>query len=515
MEDLFSFTVPEAVRAVIDCLERAGYPTYVVGGAVRDTLCGKQPHDYDLCTSALPEQVEQVCSAYHVVETGLHHGTISVIVDGMCVEVTTFRTESAYSDGRRPDCVAFVSNIEDDLRRRDFTINAMAWCPARGLCDPFGGQIDLSRRVIRCVGDADARFREDALRILRALRFAAQRGFSIESDTAEALRRNKAQLAHVSAERVTAELLQLICGAYIGEVLLSFSDIIAQVLPEIRPMIGFDQRNPHHKYTLWEHAVRAMEGIRPQPLLRLVMMMHDVGKPATYTQDANGVGHFYRHAVLSQSISQQALQHLRLPSQMEHDLLYLVRHHDIPLGVTEREVRRKLAVNGERYFRALLAIQKADCIGQGTAPDNIVSLVETEQMLEQVLEADACLKRSDLAINGHDLMAWGVHGRAIGRYLSAMLNDVIDHPSHNTRDGLRALFECLRAQENRAELTVNGMSASHCAREVCALIEKVQGIAQVDVSLASGKVVIVGKQKHMPLDEIRVILMAAGYEVAI
>ncbi|WP_087022780.1 HD domain-containing protein [Butyricicoccus porcorum] len=507
------FDLPASIRMALDRLEAAGYPSYVVGGAVRDQLAGKQPHDYDVCTAARPEQVEQLFADQTVIETGLKHGTVTVLLDGMPVEITTFRTEGAYSDGRRPDSVSFVDDIERDLARRDFTINAMAWSPVRGLCDPFGGQADLQRRCIRCVGDPDTRLKEDALRILRALRFAAQRGFVVEPVTAAALHRNRERLAQVSAERITAELLQLLCGAHVGAVLMEFSDIIAQILPEIQPMIGFDQHNAYHKYTVWEHSVRAVEGIRPDPLLRLAALLHDVGKPDTFSRDERGVGHFYGHPARSRELAEQMVQRLRLPVQMERQLLYLVRHHDTPLGSNTRHVRRKLAVHGEETFRALLAIKKADGIGQGTTPQNLTELLETERLLEQVLTEDSCLTRRDLAVNGNDLIAWGARGRAVGYYLSAMLNRVLDDPSCNTRERLHAVYDGLRAQESYVELTVNGMSARCCVRQVRQLLAGIPDITRTDITLDSGRIVVYGR--HLPLEQIREVLAAAGYEVAI
>lgn len=507
------FDLPASIRMALDRLEAAGYPSYVVGGAVRDQLAGKQPHDYDVCTAARPEQVEQLFADQTVIETGLKHGTVTVLLDGMPVEITTFRTEGAYSDGRRPDSVSFVDDIERDLARRDFTINAMAWSPVRGLCDPFGGQADLQRRCIRCVGDPDTRLKEDALRILRALRFAAQRGVVVEPVTAAALHRNRERLAQVSAERITAELLQLLCGAHVGAVLMEFSDIIAQILPEIQPMIGFDQHNAYHKYTVWEHSVRAVEGIRPDPLLRLAALLHDVGKPDTFSRDERGVGHFYGHPARSRELAEQMVQRLRLPVQMERQLLYLVRHHDTPLGQTKRSVRRKLAVHGEAIFRQLLAIKKADCIGQGTTPHNQTELLETEQLLEEVLTEHDCLTRRDLAVNGHDLQAWGVSGRDIGFFLSEMLNRVLDEPENNTRERLKKIFEELQDGQNQIELTVSGMSAGCCVREVRRLMERIPEVQKTEVVLDSGQIVLYGQK--IPLEQVRNALTAAGFEVVI
>ncbi len=507
------FDLPAAIRTTLDRLETAGYPAYVVGGAVRDCLMGKQPHDYDVCTAALPEQVRRLFADRTVVETGIKHGTVTILIDAEPVEVTTFRTEGVYSDGRRPDAVSFVDDIELDLARRDFTMNAMAWSPARGLCDPFDGQIDVQHRCIRCVGDPDMRLQEDALRILRALRFVSQRGFAVEPNTAAALHRNRQHLAQVSAERITDEVLHILCGAHVGVVLMEFSDIFAQILPEIQPMIGFDQHNAYHKYTVWEHSVRTVEGIRPDPLLRLAALLHDVGKPDTFSMDDRGVGHFYGHPVRSRELTEQLVQRLRLPVQMERQLVYLVRHHDTPLGSNTRHVRRKLAVHGEEMFRALLAIKKADGIGQGTTPKNLTELLELERLLQQVLIEDNCLTRRDLAVNGNDLIAWGAHGRAVGYYLSALLNRVLDDPSCNTRDRLRAIYDDLCAQENCVELTVNGMSARCCVKQVRQLLAGISDITRADITLDSGRIVVYGQ--HLPLDQIREVLTAAGYEVAI
>lgn len=505
--------LPERIKAVLIRLEQAGYASYVVGGAVRDCLAGRQPHDYDLCTAALPQQVEQLFADYPVIETGLQHGTVTIVAEGEPIEVTTFRTEGCYTDGRRPDSVAFVSQIEADLARRDFTINAMAYSPVHGLCDPFGGREDVNNKRLRCVGDPDTRFQEDALRILRALRFAAQRGYIIEPETAAALHRNRGRLAHISAERITSELLQLICGAHAGSVLMTYSDIITEILPEIFPMIGFDQYNAYHKYDVWEHSVRAMESIRPEWLLRLTMLFHDAGKPKTFSRDERGIGHFYGHPAVSYDITIQAVRHLRLPVQQEQKLLYLVRHHDTPLGCTLRSVRRKLAVHGEELYRCLLAVKKADCIGQGTSPQNLTELIRTEELLEQVLQENSCLTRKDLAVNGHDLMAWGISGQEIGRYLSEMLNRVLDDPTCNTKEQLREIFDQLQKHENHIELTINGMSARCCVRQVKQLLESNPAVTRADIALDSGRVMLYGKD--IPLEQVEEALSEAGYEVAI
>ncbi|MGN1013768.1 MAG: cation transporter [Butyricicoccus sp.] len=508
-----TLTAPEDVLAVLRCLERAGYPTYIVGGAVRDQLAGKQPHDYDLCTAARPEQIHQVCAGWKTLDTGLKHGTISVMTGQRQLEVTTFRTEGAYTDFRRPDNVVFVDDVEEDLARRDFTINAMAWNPERGLCDPFGGWRDLQQGLLRCVHQPHKRMEEDALRILRALRFVSENGYVMEQRTEAAVHDCAGLLCHISAERVTGELLRILCGAYVGPVLMEYSDIITALLPELRPMVGFSQNNPHHKYDLWEHSVRAVEAVRPDPVLRLTMLFHDVGKSVCYTQDEKGIGHFYGHSIRSVPLTQAALCRLRLDNAMYDDVVYLVRHHDTPLGQTVTTVRRKLAVHGERYFRALLAVHKADCVGQGTSKSNLSQLLESEQLLETVLEEEGRLKRRDLAINGRDLMARGLRGKQIGDALAALLNYVLDDPSRNTAEQLYAQLQRWRAQTNRLEFTVSGMSWKHCAEEVQGILEQIPSARWVYVDLPSGRVEVTGKD--LSLDEIRQALADAGYKVAI
>ena len=504
--------LPQSVETAIQRLEQAGFACYAVGGCVRDWLLGKQPHDYDLCTAATPEQTMQAFAGEKVLEIGLKHGTVTVLLQGDPIEITTFRTESAYSDGRRPDSVAFVSDIEQDLARRDFTINAMAWSPLHGLCDPFGGQADLRTRKICCVGDPQERLSEDALRILRALRFASVLGFSIETHTAQALHNLKEQLCHVSSERITAELMRMLCGKAVGAVLMEYADIITAILPELSPMVGFEQHNPHHKYTVWEHSVRAVEGIRPDDVLRLVMLFHDVGKPAAYSVDERGIGHFYGHPKYSYDLTKQALSKLRLSGAQEERLLYLVRHHDTPLGSTQKHVRRKLAVHGEEMFRDLIAVKKADCIGQGTAPGNLTQLLNTEQLLEQVLEEQSCLTRRDLALNGYDLIEMGIHGEAIGTYLAAMLNYVLDDPSRNTKQQLTAFLQ--QNEPHIMEFTVNGMSAAYCAKQVRKLLLDIPHVARAKVCLDSGCAVI-QCEKKISWEQVHDVLTTAGYEVVI
>ena len=399
--------LPAAVRTAIDRLEAAGYPAWAVGGCVRDSLRGLPPHDWDLTTAARPEAVCAVFVGERVLETGIRHGTVTVLLDGMPLEITTYRAEGAYSDGRRPDRVTFIDRIEDDLARRDFTVNAMAYSPVRGLCDPFGGRADLERGLLRAVGDPDARFTEDGLRILRGARFESKTGFSIEPETARAMRRQLARLDGVAAERVFAELTGLLTGRWVGRALRTERDVIARALPEVTPMFGLCQHNPHHRYDVWEHTVRAVEAAPAEPALRWAMLLHDIGKPACYTID------------------------------LRDEVLDLVELHDYPLGQDEKTVRRRLARLGEARVRRLLLVKKCDCTGQDTYDVHLAELQQTERLVNAVLAADACLSLRDLAISGRDLTALGLHGRAVGETLRWLLAQVVDGALPNDPETLR------------------------------------------------------------------------------
>ena len=288
--------LPDYVNTALNRLERAGFEAYAVGGCVRDRLMGRVPTDYDVATAALPEETAAVFAGERVIETGLRHGTVTVLLDGCPLEITTFRVDGAYSDARHPDAVTFTRSLRADLARRDFTVNAMAYSTRTGLVDPFGGEADLRAKRICCVGDPAARFREDALRILRCIRFSSVLGFAIDPATAAAARENRALLRTISAERVAEELKKLVCGADVRRVVLEETDILGAVLPEIRPMRGFDQRNKHHVYDVLEHCAAACEAVPPEPVLRLAALLHDVGKPDCFFTDADVVVKFYGNA---------------------------------------------------------------------------------------------------------------------------------------------------------------------------------------------------------------------------
>ena len=411
--------IPAHAAELLTRLKQAGFSAYVVGGCVRDSLLGLEPHDWDICTSAFPDQMQAVFHDLHTVETGLKHGTLTVIVDHVPYEVTTFRVDGDYSDHRHPDSVCFVDNLTQDLARRDFTVNAMAWSPDTGLADPFGGRTDLASGVIRCVGEPEKRFEEDALRVLRALRFASVYDFAIDPETDRALRLMAPDLTHVAGERVRDELLKLLCGKAAGRILWAYPDVLSLIVPEIRPMIGYDQQNHHHTYDLWEHTVIGLENVPADPVLRLTMLLHDTGKPATRTTDEKGEGHYKGHPKASEEIARKTAEALRLDNAFRDRLLLLVLHHDTPLRTESGEVNtsrsfmlRRLNRYGEENLRSLFLIHRADRIATGytSAEREDARLKLRMDALDAVLAEKSCFSLKDLAVNGHDLMDAGLSG---------------------------------------------------------------------------------------------------------
>lgn len=431
--------LPDEVQQALAKLETAGFPAYVVGGAVRDHLRGVTPHDFDLCTAARPEEITDVFAGEQVIETGVKHGTVTILLAGEPLEITTFRVEGRYSDCRHPDRVRFVREIEADLGRRDFTVNAMAYSPARGLIDPFGGRMDLERRVLRAVGDPETRFAEDALRILRGLRMAAETGFTLEQDTAAAVRALAPTLTRVAPERLSAELLRLLCGRFAGRVLREYTEVIGVILPEILPMKGFRQHNQHHRYDVLEHTLRALEQIPATPVLRLAALYHDAGKPRCFTLDENGVGHFYGHPKISAALAEQRCLALRLPNAVREEVVFLAHVHDVPIDGTQKTIRRRLAQYGELRLRHVLMMKKADGVGRGTHPEYIGQYQQLEAALNEALRQDACLSVRSLALGGRALMALGLQGPAIGEMQRHLLELVLDDPARNTPETLAAL----------------------------------------------------------------------------
>ena len=443
--------MPEAIRQIIARLNGRGYEAYVVGGCVRDALLGREPHDWDVCTSALPQEVVDSFPERTVHPTGIQHGTVLVSWEGEGVEITTFRTEGDYSDHRHPDRVTFVRSLEEDLSRRDFTVNAMAYHPERGVTDPFGGQADLRSGLIRCVGDPVRRFQEDGLRILRALRFAARYGFAIEERTAKAMEECRELLRWIAVERIFQELKGILCGAGTGELLRRHREIAAVCLPELRPAFDFEQHNPNHCYDVWEHTLHAVDNIAPDPVLRLAMLFHDIGKPATFSLDENGVGHCYRHHLVSARIAEDVLRRMRCDNETREAVVTLVDYHDRYRRFPRRTTGRLLSELGAERTRQLLQVIEADIKAQNpdSVPMKMERLLEGYAMVEALLAAGSCLSVRDLAIGGRDLIALGGRpGIRFGQVLDALFRQVLDGTLENRREPLLAAAKVLLEEES-------------------------------------------------------------------
>lgn len=432
--------IPAYVRSLLTALETAGHQAYCVGGCVRDSLLGRVPGDWDVTSSALPEKVMDLFGG-QAVPTGLKHGTVTVCTKEGKVEVTTFRRDGVYTDHRHPEQVTFAATLTEDLSRRDFTVNAMALDLRGKLYDPFDGQADLREKILRCVGDPEQRFSEDALRILRCLRFAAVLDFRMEPGTGAALTDCRGLLREIAPERVHEELTKLLCGPQAAAVLRRYPETVGAVLPEILPMVGFDQRNPHHCYDVWEHTLHALDAIAPEPLLRWVMLFHDMGKPECFALDAQGVGHFMGHGAVSRRIADGAMERLRFDHGDKKRIGELVEWHDHRVE-TEKGVRRMLNRFGEQDFRNLLAIQRADNMGQAEAfRYRQKDIDRLEALLNRELEKGSCFSLKQLAVNGSDLLERGLSGPEIGRTLQRLLDQVMDGTLPNDRAALLASLE--------------------------------------------------------------------------
>ena len=430
--------LPPNIQNCIDLLEASGFSAYAVGGCVRDACLGRTPHDYDLCTNAWPSQTEAVFRDFRLVLAGEKHGTVTVITEDGPVEITTFRTEGGYRDNRHPDWVKFVPDIEGDLGRRDFTVNAMAYSPKRGFADPFGGREDLRNHVLRAVGDPEARFREDSLRILRGVRFAARFGLTPEEHTMQAMLSQAGLMENLARERVFEELCKLLLVAK-AEDITRFAPILAAVIPELAPMIGFDQRSPHHAYDLITHTAHVVEGVPPTLPLRWAALLHDTGKVKTFTLDATGRGHFYGHAKDSAAIADDILRRLKAPTALREEVVPLIGRHMTRLQPDRKLLRRQVSKYGFPMVEAQLALQQADMGSKGTVEDDGSAVfAEVRQLLADLKAEDACLSLKDLAVNGNDLMALGFQGRAIGACLNRLLELVVEERLPNKKEALLA-----------------------------------------------------------------------------
>lgn len=431
--------MPKNVDTAINLLQSAGFEAYAVGGCVRDSLLGKTPNDWDITTSAKPEDMKSVFINFHCIDTGIKHGTVTVVIDGEPLEITTFRLDGEYEDNRHPKSVTFTSNLGADLGRRDFTVNAMAYSKMTGTVDLFGGQNDLKNKIIRCVGDPDRRFNEDALRILRALRFASALDFEIEEKTAQSLLKNRALLGNISEERIAKELLKLVCGKGAKRILTDFAPVLFEILPELQPMYKNSHDNPHHCYDIYEHTLIAVESIDPEPTLRFAMLLHDCGKPAVKKFDENGVAHFYGHQRISAEISAQILARLKVSNKFRDEILFLVSNHDRwELYENTEKMPRYLSKFGLDGVLKLLKVMRADVLAQ--SPEyryRLDQIADAEETAKNLAAQKPCLSLSELQINGRTLMDIGIpQGRKLGAVLAQLLDEVIDGVTKNTQEAL-------------------------------------------------------------------------------
>lgn len=439
--------IPSNIIRILDMLEDAGYEAYIVGGCVRDSLMGVPPHDYDVTTSALPEETERVFSGMKLIETGLKHGTVTVLSNGEPVEITTYRVDGEYHDSRRPDSVSFTRSLREDIARRDFTMNGIAYSPRRGLFDEFGGGEDIRRGIIRCIGDPEKRFHEDALRILRGLRFAVTLGFEIEPYTARAMLDNRELLRNISAERVFSELSGLLTGRNsprnIRRIMGSFREIFAVVIPELAECFDFDQHSKYHSLDVYEHSTAAAEcaagisaGTPGQLPLTLAMLLHDIGKPRCFTRGEDGEGHFYGHAQISAEIADGILRRLKTSTSLREQVCEIIKYHDVPLPENDRLLRRMLSRHGEELSREIAMAHIADNMAK--KPEFRSRCDDWREVIVRIPEMarESCLTIKNLAVDGKALSGIVPPSPLMGETLKYLLNGVVDGSFPNEREFL-------------------------------------------------------------------------------
>lgn len=428
--------LPNKVDIIINKLVSAGFEAYAVGGCIRDSLLGRTPNDWDITTSALPDDVKALFE--HTVDTGIEHGTVTVIIEKEAFEVTTYRIDGEYEDKRHPKEVIFTRNLVEDLKRRDFTVNAMAYNARTGLVDVFNGASDLEKKIIRCVGNPCERFDEDALRVLRAVRFAAQLGFSVDCDTQLAMGSKAPNLADISAERIQVELVKLLVSDNPDTLKLAYDlGLTAVFLPEFDRMMETKQNNPHHMYNVGEHTLCALKAVKPEKNLRLAILFHDIGKPDTESIDDEGISHFYNHAEFSEKKANQIMRRLKFDNNSINYVKRLIRWHDYRFTLTERSMRRSLNKIGIDIFEDLMEVMRADVLAQSSylRKEKLDELHKIHDIYNEIISSNNCITVADMEINGNDLIDLGVEkGPMIGSILNELLNMVLDEPDLNKRE---------------------------------------------------------------------------------
>lgn len=440
------FEIPENVTYILDTLNHLGFEAFAVGGCIRDVILGKEPQDWDITTSAKPEQIKRIFPK--TFDTGIEHGTITVLLNHCGYEVTTYRIDGEYKDGRHPEEVIFTSNLTEDLKRRDFTINAMAYNPRIGIVDEFGGIDDLNQGIIRCVGNAKERFKEDALRILRAIRFSAQLGFEIEEQTYQGIRELKENLIHVSKERIQVELTKTICSNHPENLRLCYETGVSKIImPWFDRMMEMEQHNPYHAFSVGEHSLRVVQNIESIPFLRWAALLHDVAKPLCQTRDKDGIDHFYGHQQKGKEEAKNILLDLRFDNKTIRYVTRLVACHDMSPELTEEGIRWNIYQIGEDLYPYFLKLKRADASGKNRMVQKEVfqEIDAMEQLYRVILEKKCCLSMKNLAVTGNDLIEAGIpQGPSIGKILKTLLEQVVEEPERNKKEELLAIAKEIR-----------------------------------------------------------------------
>ncbi len=446
------FSVNREAALALSMLEERGYEAYIIGGCVRDYLMGREPGDIDITTSAEPEEIKEVFKAFKVIETGIKHGTVTVIINEEPLEITTYRIDCGYSDGRHPDKVSFTKSLREDAARRDFTMNAIAADADGDIVDYFGGAVDIQNRIIRAVGDPEVRFGEDALRILRAIRFSSVLGFEIEEETRSAAFKCRGLLKNISSERIASDLIKLLCGENAGKVIRENIEVLGVFIPELLPMKGLGQKNPYHNLDLLSHTCVVVDSIENNPVLRLAALFHDIGKPEAFTIDDKNIGHFYGHEVISSQIAEDILRRLKLDKQTSDMVVKLIRYHTMRVEEDERSVRRSLGKLSPEVFFQLMKLKRADSRGQSPEFYNksIEHCNKIEEIAVNIIEKGECFSKNTLEINGGDLMSLGMkQGREIGSLLDELLGMVIDGQLENNKQVLEQYAKHSISKKNK------------------------------------------------------------------
>jgi len=430
--------ITKEIKTIFDTLNNAGYECFMVGGCVRDFLLNKTPHDVDFTTDATPDEMKECFKNFNVIETGIQHGTLTVVINHIPYEITTYRVDGKYLDNRRPESVKFVKDIKNDLARRDFTINAIAYNPSVGFVDCFNGMQDLKDGIIRCVNEPKQRLNEDALRILRALRFSAVLGYKIESETEKACFELSHLLQNISAERVVVELFKTIVQPNGHKIIFDYVDIWGVVIPEILKMKGFEQHNPHHVHDVLKHTCVALEGASDDLIVRLSVLFHDIGKPDSYSMDEKGIGHFYGHALKSVDITRDIFNRLKVDNNTKHQVLTLIKYHDLDLQASEKYVRRLCYKLGDlEMVKKLILVQRADNHGQAPIhSERVDKFNQIDEIIKKLEQENLSFSLKDLAVDGNDMMNLGYTGKEIGNSLKSLLEAVLNEQVENEKGQL-------------------------------------------------------------------------------